>query len=752
MDRLNALAQAFPAGVPDLDRFVDVLFRYADPETYISLRAFDQNNRAQPPILIEAVRVGEGKSTIVAKAARASTRAANQARPGVFAPPVATFSNPRSAAEGDLANGVAISVEIDAGDPLSARRRLEHLLGPVTLALHSGSEWLDPHTGQIHPKTHLHWRLSEPTRTPEDHALLKRARWAAAVLVGADRTAVPPVHPLRWPGSWNLKNAPRIAQICAGNSESEVHLQDALEKLEEAVEGAGLKIDDQPHVAGSDPQARIEKVRSALEAIPNDSLDWDDWNRIGMATWRATGGSTDGLHAWSDWSAKCGKHHDDECSARWLHFATSPPTKIGAGTLFYLASQNGWSGNKFQEIGMDDREAPPWDIYFDGAPEIPATKAAEKTRLWVIDQPWSEKDIPSRPWVVRGFLLRGSITVISGPGSAGKSSLMVSWAVSLALGLDFGRFRPDKPFKVLSYNVEDDRHEQMRRISATCRQFARSPNDVMPNVRMIGPTEMGTLLHLGPDGRILVNTPVMHELEEYIDLWKPDVVMLDPFVELHSSEENDNTAIRQVLARFRSWAVRQDVALVVLHHARKGAASPGDPDSLRGASAIVGAARIALTVNTMTDAEAQDMSVPAENRRDYFRLDGAKMNYSRVQDADWFERTEYTLDNDEGVAAAVPWAIPQQVIGLSHVAQLVSLIERGSSAGPYSPKLSKEPRSIKVAMEAIGVTLPNAQKILLSQVLADQDVLLQSFISTENRSKKQGMRTANGPLAKWVEM
>jgi hypothetical protein len=743
------MATAFPVGIDDLNQFVDALFCYADPESYISLRAFDQVDASQPPILIDAVQVSEGNQTIVARAARASTRAANQARPGVFAPPIATFKTRDSAAAHNIANGVAISVEIDTGDTSAARKQLEHLLGPVTIALHSGSEWRDPSTGEIHPKMHLHWRLSEPARTKEGIDQLIRARRAASLLVGADKSAIPPCHPLRWPGSWNLKNAPRIAKICAGNMASEVHLEDILEKLEEAVEKLGLKLEKSAPVSSETPEARIELVRSALEFIQNDDLPWDDWVKWGMTIWRSTAGSTDGLMAWADWSAKSSKHNEDACSIRWQHFATSPPTRIGAGTLFYEAMRNGWRAYEAPEpISLDDIQFAPYEE-IQVVSSVPTKE--KKATIWKIDQSWLETDIPNRPWIVKGFLLRGSVTVISGPGSAGKSSLMVAWATSLASGKDYGRFQPDRPFKVLSYNVEDDRDEQRRRISATCRQFGSSVSEIIPNMLMVGPTEMGTLLSLSPSGSLLVNTPVMDDLEALIAEWVPDVVMLDPFVELHSSEENDNTAIRQVLARFRSWAIMRNVALVVLHHSRKGVQSPGDPDTMRGASAIVGAARVALTVNSMTEDEATEMNIPVEHRRDYFRLDGAKMNYSKVQDADWFERVEYQLDNDEGVAAAVPWSRPKQIVNLGHVQSAIVLIEKGTQDGPYSPKLSRDYRSIKNAFESIGVTLPDAQKELLDMVRKTPGVLISEFKDKETRNKRIGIRTENGPLAQWID-
>jgi hypothetical protein len=104
-----------------------------------------------------------------------------------------------------------------------------------------------------------------------------------------------------------------------------------------------VKSDDSERAPGA-PQADPERVRRALDAIPNDDLGWEDWNRIGMAIWNATGGSQESFHQFDAWSRKSKKYDEAETRARWKHYATSPPTKIGAGTLFYEASmaRPGW--------------------------------------------------------------------------------------------------------------------------------------------------------------------------------------------------------------------------------------------------------------------------------------------------------------------------------------------------------------------------------------------------------------------------
>ena len=84
----------------------------------------------------------------------------------------------------------------------------------------------------------------------------------------------------------------------------------------------------------------LAAVEDALKYVPNPDLSWDDWNRIGMAIYCATEGK--GLHVFDQWSRASGKYNSLETSQRWDHYSKSPPSKIGAGTLYYYAQQNGW--------------------------------------------------------------------------------------------------------------------------------------------------------------------------------------------------------------------------------------------------------------------------------------------------------------------------------------------------------------------------------------------------------------------------
>ncbi len=226
---MNAVS-SLPIDGAQLASFLDATCRYADPDTFLSLRAF-YDDRSQP-FFLYGKQVGDDPATHLPFIESLATRCTRVARPVVFCPPLATFSGPDEATEEALANGLALSVECDKA-PADARTKLESVIGPATVVVASGGEWVDPGTGEIQDKLHLHWRLSEPTRTATEHQQLKQARTFAARLVGGDASNKPIVHPIRWPGSWHRKNTPRLTRIVA-LTDAELDLSDALERLGEA--------------------------------------------------------------------------------------------------------------------------------------------------------------------------------------------------------------------------------------------------------------------------------------------------------------------------------------------------------------------------------------------------------------------------------------------------------------------------------------------------------------------------------------
>ena len=73
-------------------------------------------------------------------------------------------------------------------------------------------------------------------------------------------------------------------------------------------------------------------------------------------------------------------------------------------------------------------------------------------------------------------------------------------------------------------------------------------------------------------------------LKHTVEALKPRLLILDPFVRLHRVDENSSGEIAPLLAYLRELQRRHQLAVVVVHHARKAAHRLRDGQALRGSS------------------------------------------------------------------------------------------------------------------------------------------------------------------------
>jgi hypothetical protein len=359
-----------------------------------------------------------------------------------------------------------------------------------------------------------------------------------------------------------------------------------------------------------------------------------------------------------------------------------------------------------------------------GAVEAGQTREAAPQQpgdaLWRDLGAWDPQGIPQRPWVVPGYLMRGAVTALSGQGAGGKSSLVVAWTISLATGDGLGPFEPLKPAIVVNYNTEDDREEQQRRYSAALISAGKAVSEVMPRIVRCGPNNVGTLFERNPDTGRIGETGALRELERICLEARADVLVCDPLAELHNAEENDNTAMRAVIAAFRSLAKRLNIAVLILHHDRKGSGAPGDMDRIRGASAISGALRVILTLTTMSPEEADKLGVPPDERRRHFRLDGAKSNYAPTTEAEWWRLSPYEIGNGDQVAAVHPWTPPTAFSDLSadDCVTILHQLNRGTRAGHAyaSTRQAGQDWAGRLLVDGHGKTAGQAEAIIATWV------------------------------------
>jgi Primase C terminal 2 (PriCT-2) len=96
----------------------------------------------------------------------------------------------------------------------------------------------------------------------------------------------------------------------------------------------------------------IDELVIAAGFIPiTQGSDWNSWNRIGLALYSGSGGDDRGLLAFAEFTRRACRHRDP--FTRWDKYKTTPPTRIGAATIFHFALNNGYRRSRAAFTPLD---------------------------------------------------------------------------------------------------------------------------------------------------------------------------------------------------------------------------------------------------------------------------------------------------------------------------------------------------------------------------------------------------------------
>jgi len=196
-------------------------------------------------------------------------------------------------------------------------------------------------------------------------------------------------------------------------------------------------------------------------------------------------------------------------------------------------------------------------------PTLPVTRASE---LPVCP--------PEHAWLIHDLWATEAVGIVGGEPKCGKSFLALDMVVSVAAGVPCLRcFPAARSGPVLLYAAEDALHVVRTRLEGICRAAAVTLADLPIHVI----TAPSLRLDLAEDRQ---------QLQTTVATLRPVLLVLDPFVRLHRIDENASSEVAPLLAYLRELQRRFALAVVLVHHARKGAGTMRGGQALRGSSEL----------------------------------------------------------------------------------------------------------------------------------------------------------------------
>jgi regulatory protein RepA len=246
-------------------------------------------------------------------------------------------------------------------------------------------------------------------------------------------------------------------------------------------------------------------------------------------------------------------------------------------------------------------------------------------------------------------LLAGTVGTLVATGGIGKTMLLTELSVSLAAGLSpAGGLFPEQPparvvflaaeesADILVHRLMDVSHVHCRPGALGARSTATYRAQLVQNLSVFPLAGETVLLLKGG-----TYTPALDQLMKLAEGCR--LLIVDPLRRFHDADENDSSAMTQLVQGFERVAHRLGCAVILAHHVSKSAYLVGRGDvqhSSRGSTALTDGVRWQANLTPMDAAQGKICGISPAKLSNYVRFAVTKANHDAVFPPVWLMRAD----------------------------------------------------------------------------------------------------------------
>ena len=330
--------------------------------------------------------------------------------------------------------------------------------------------------------------------------------------------------------------------------------------------------------------------------------------------------------------------------------------------------------------------------------------------------------IPPRQWIVYGSVLKGHVSIYIGPGGVCKSVYTLVMCILIAARGTRSETDLTGPVnqyaKTLVINNEDDQNEMGRRIAGVLMLYGIQPHELEDRFLYESGYGARRLICEETVSGAVTRAPFVGRLTEYINKNNVELLVIDPLVSTHQSNENDNSKIDDIVQIYKSIAADTGCAIVLVHHTRK---SSGDEtptiEASRGGKALSDGCRAGEIILPLPQADKKLFGLSDDEARDIVRIDSGKSNYSRRGAGVYFRLESVKIPNGDWVGVPRRITLEEKVKDkgrrVVEIAQFMAIalsekIGKDGGSLPWS-----ELRALYMRHAGVKTTIANEEATLL---------------------------------------
>lgn len=178
---------------------------------------------------------------------------------------------------------------------------------------------------------------------------------------------------------------------------------------------------------------------------------------------------------------------------------------------------------------------------------------------------WRDVPVPPMRWLAARRIPAADVTILSGDGGGGKTTVALQLAVSVERGLGDWLGTTCEIGPVLFFSGEEPEEEMRRRLERVARKRDLEPADI-ENLHFHFADPERCLLGISRPNGPMAPTPLFESLCTRAVEIRPALIVVDSIAATFGGNQNDRVHARSFVAMFRRLAREIDCAVLLLDH------------------------------------------------------------------------------------------------------------------------------------------------------------------------------------------